>query len=106
MIKTMPNEISNRWFTLRKDIFSQDNILNQFNEFIESIPQESFQKEKDRWKNIPGYGMEQIEEFLKVRLDYIDGIMKERQKIDFIKIQQYVKQIAIIAYRIINILGV
>lgn len=106
MIKTMPNEISNRWFTLRKDIFSQDNILNQFNEFIESIPQESFQKEKDRWKNIPGYGMEQIEEFLKVRLDYIDGIMKEKQKIDFIKIQQYVKQIAIIAYRIINILGV
>ena len=103
MIKTMPNEISNRWFTLRKDIFSKDNILNQFNEFIESIPQESFQKENDRWKAIPGYGMEQIEDYLNIRLEYIDGFMKEKQRVDFIKIQEYVKQLVIIAYKGINI---
>ena len=101
MIKTMPDEISNRWFSLRKDIFSEDNILNQFNEFIENIPQESFRKEQDRWKEIPGYGMEQIEEFLKLRLNYIDGIMKEKQNVDFSLIQEYMEQVVKFFYSIL-----
>ena len=80
MIKTMPNEVSKRWFDLRKDIFSKENILNEFNSFRASIPEESFEKERQKWQEIPGYGMEQIEEFIDVRLDYVDGIMKERRK--------------------------
>lgn len=93
IIKTMPNEISNRWFLLRKDIFAKDNILNQFNEFMESIPQETFQKEQSKWKDIPGYGMEQIEEFIDERLEYIDSIMKEKQKINYSEFIHFLTQI-------------
>ena len=80
MIKCMPNEISSRWFEFRQNIFSKENILKEFNIFLAEIPQESFEKEKSKWKEIPGYGIEQIEEFLNVRLDYIDDIMKQRKK--------------------------
>ena len=94
MVKCMPKEIAGRWFELRQDIFTKENILNEFNEFLESIPPETFQKEQDKWKDIPGYGMEQIEEFLDVRLAYIDGIMRERQKIEYSKVFNYLGQIA------------
>lgn len=80
MIKTMPDEVSSRWFELRKDIFSKERILKEFNNFKESIPEESFEKERQKWQDIPGYGVEQIEEFVDVRLDYVDGIMKQRRQ--------------------------
>ena len=92
MVKTMPNEIATRWFELRKDIFSKENILNEFNLFLESIPQKTFQKEQEKWKEIPGFGMEQIEEFVNIRLEYIDKLMKDRIKIDYNKIIYYIKK--------------
>jgi len=81
MIKCMPNEISNRWFRLRKDIFSKENILDEFNSFFSSIPEETRKKENERWQNIPGYDKSQIEEFIDFRLKYIDGIMNKRYTI-------------------------
>ena len=77
MIKCFPNEISDRWFELRADIFSKESILDEFNTFENSIPEETFQKETERWKNIPGYEISQINDFLDFRLDYIDNIMYE-----------------------------
>lgn len=94
MIKCMPNEISGRWFALRQNIFNKDNILKEFNNFLAEIPEESLEKEKLRWKEIPGFGLEQIEEFLNVRLEYIDSIMKKRQNIDVNVIKEYIRQIA------------
>ena len=104
MVKTMPNEISNRWFSLRKDIFSKENILNEFNLFLESIPQDTFRKEQERWKDIPGFGMEQIEEFINIRLEYIDKIMRERTKIDYNKVIKYIKQISSISVNSLNLI--
>ena len=104
MVKIMPNEISNRWFSLRKDVFSKDNILNEFNLFLESIPQEVFRKEQDRWKDIPGFGMEQIEEFINIRLEFIDKIMRERTKIDYNKVIKYIKQISSISVNSLNLI--
>ena len=77
-IKCFSNELAQRWFELRKDILIKDNILAEFNNFINSIPQESYQKEADRWGEIPGYGIDQIEEFLDYRLEYIDSLMQEK----------------------------
>ena len=94
MIKCMPNEISSRWFELRQNIFSKENILKEFNNFSSSIPKESFEKEKNRWKGIQGFGMEQIEDFLNVRLEYVDGIMKERQKVIYSNFLNYVSKLA------------
>ena len=78
MIKCFPNEISDRWFEIRKDIFSKENILNEFNDFTNSIPPETFAKEAEKWHNIPGYGIDQIENFLNFRLNYIDNLMESR----------------------------
>ena len=83
MVKTMPSEIASRWFELRKDVLSKENIFNEFNEFRKSIPNETVQKEQERWKDIPGYGMEQIEDFVDVRLEYVDEIMKQRRQTVF-----------------------
>lgn len=98
MVKNMPNEIASRWFELRKDIFSKESILKEFNDFKNSIPDETFQKEQERWKDIPGYGMEQIEDFINVRLDFVDGIMKKRRQTAFdrfIKILTHWKNVLI-----------
>ena len=78
MIKCFPDEISNRWFYLRKNIFKKENILNEFYDFLYEIPEASLEKEADKWKDIPGYDINQIKEFLDVRLPYIDNIMHER----------------------------
>ena len=104
IIKTMPNEVASRWITLRKDIFSKENLLNEFDMFLESIPQESFRKEQNRWQDLPGFGMEQIEEFLKFRLEYIDNIMQEKIKIDYNKIKKYIKELSSTSLNSLNIL--
>ena len=75
MLDCFPNEIANRWFELRKDIFDKDEILEEFRNFINSIPNELYEKDAEKWGNIPGFGIDQIEEYLNFRLPYIDGIM-------------------------------
>ena len=77
-IQCFSNDLAKRWFELREDILTKDNILAEFNNFINSIPQESYQKEEERWGEIPGYGIDQIEEFLDYRLEYIDNLMIEK----------------------------
>ena len=78
LIECFPNEISDRWFELRKDLFSEESILSEFSDFQNSIPEETLNKESTKWKNIPGYGIDQIEDFLEFRLLYIDDIMASR----------------------------
>ncbi len=85
MIDCFPNEISNRWFDLRKNIFSKENILNEFNSFLNTIPSSSLLRETDKWNDIPGYGIEQIENFLDFRLAYIDELMDNRYNIDWLE---------------------
>lgn len=70
--KNFPNELADRYFELRKEILTYDNVMNEFNKFNNSIPIKSFQKEQARWENIPGYDLEQIEEFLEARIPMID----------------------------------
>ena len=50
--------------------------------------------------------MEQIEEFLNVRLDYIDDIMKKRQNIDIDVLKRYIQQIASIWFDNIEIIKI
>ena len=74
--KNFSKEISNRYFELRKSILTKENILNEFNTFINSIPKSSIEKEINKWgENIPGYSISQIEEFLDTRLPMLDKEM-------------------------------
>ena len=89
MIKCFPNEISDRWFELRKDIFLEENIIKEFENFTNSIPQETIEKESKRWENIPGYDLNQIKEFINFRLPYIDNIMNRRYRIDYATLNKF-----------------
>ena len=87
-IKCFSNEYATRWFELRKDILSKDNIIKEFNDFLDDIPSETHKKEEQRWgKEIPGYGIDQIEEFVNYRLKCIDDIMEEKTENDDVKIK-------------------
>lgn len=68
-------EIANRYFELRKDIFTKDYILNKFEDFSKLIPETSIQKEKERWYELRGYDHNQISSFLDTRIPLIDKKM-------------------------------
>ena len=80
LFKNFPNEIAQRWFDLRKDIFTKEETMKEFREFYNLIPQESWAREKARWgeEELPGFGLSQIEEFLDFRIQFVDGIMNDK----------------------------
>ncbi len=67
-------ELYDRYFELRKTILTKEHIMNMFQEFESSIPEEVFQKEVERWgTEIPGYEISQIEEYLNTVMDRLDS---------------------------------
>ncbi len=80
LIKNFPNEIAQRWFDLRKDIFTKEATMKEFYDFYNSIPEETWQREKEKWgeDKLPGFGLDQIEEFLDFRIKFVDDIMDEK----------------------------
>ena len=66
------NEIADRYFQLRGDILSKENVINNFNSFYYSIPNEILVRERKKWRNAPGYGLDQIDNFLSVRIPLLD----------------------------------
>ncbi len=65
MEQSFPHELSKRYFELRERILTKENVMSKFEFFESCIPQESFEKEVQRWgTEIPGYGISQIENYL------------------------------------------
>lgn len=104
IIKCFPDEITNRWFNLRNDIFSKENILMEFNDFKNSIPEETLRKEQVKWQNIPGYGYDQIEEFIDERLSYIDEIMNNRRTINLEGVKFLINNVAVFGKAFIDMI--
>ena len=69
------DEIAERYFELRQDILSEDNLKAELDEFMAGIPISSIHKEMDRWGEIPGYGVGQIRDFINKRFIYLDEVM-------------------------------
>ena len=85
--KNFSKEIANRYFDLRKNILTKENIIKEFNTFNNSIPKSTLEKENTKWgPNIPGYNLNQIEKFLEARLPILDNKIyayyKETPQID------------------------
>lgn len=80
VVTLFQNEVAQRWFELRKDIFTKEATMKEFRDFYNSIPEESWKKEKEKWgeDKLPGFGLDQIEEFLNFRIKYIDMIMENK----------------------------
>lgn len=65
MEECFSDELSQRYFELRKEILTKENIISKFEQFEDSIPQETFDKETKRWgSEIPGFDIAQIAEYL------------------------------------------
>lgn len=67
-----PEELAQRYFELRSDILSNENIMAEFEAFRDQIPSMTFLKETIRWGNglirraedLPGHDYTQIESYL------------------------------------------
>lgn len=79
IITCFPNEFKERYNELRESIFSNENIINEFGSFYNSIPQEAWNREHTKWKDIPSisYGIDQIVNYLNVRSKYVDYVINE-----------------------------
>ena len=71
-------EIADRYFELRKNILSEENIINEIDKFYLQIDPSSLEKEQEKWQDIPGYDINQMKEYIKERLPYIDQLMKSK----------------------------
>ena len=71
------NEIADRYFELREDIITKENLIKQVNKFYNKIPMQSFAKDRKKWNNLPGYDISQIYEYINERIPILDNIMKD-----------------------------
>ncbi len=75
--KLYKEEIAARYFELRKDVLSKENIMAEFNSFKASIPQEVLDRETAKWNTaehpIPGYDISQIEEYINIVFPRLDN---------------------------------
>lgn len=79
LYKSFKDKIVKRYFELRKDILSYENIMEEFSNFITSIPKIIYDTDFKRWIDIPSKetnNLNQIEEFTNFRLDFYDQIME------------------------------
>lgn len=75
-------ELANRYFELREDILSNENIMAEFEEFKRSIPDLTFEREESRWIDyvsrergrLPGEDYDQIRHYL----DSVSGRLDEK----------------------------
>ena len=71
--KCFKKELSQRYFELRQDVLSKNNIMFNFKSFDNAIPQISFAKEMIKWgTEIPGYDTAQLERYLDNILPRLD----------------------------------
>lgn len=77
-----------RYFELREEIFTEEYITNKFYSFYNNIPEESLLKEQKKWKEIPGLEIKQIEEFLKVRIPFMDSEIEKLKTENYDKVYE------------------
>ncbi len=70
-------ELAQRYFELRADVLDPDYVMNKFNEFYNTIPQEVLDRETEKWTRtddpIPGYDLSQIQTFLDTLVPRLDA---------------------------------
>ena len=84
--KAFPDEIARRYEELRSSILTEENVLNTFYSYYNLIPDSSFEKENEKWDPLVGYGMDQIEEFLDIRIKLVDADIEKLKTDEYDKI--------------------
>mgnify|MGYP003290333283 CR=1 FL=1 len=68
-------EIEQRYQELRQTVLSEENIINEIDKFYSQIDPSLFEKEQQKWGELPGYEISQLKEYIHARLPYVDKIM-------------------------------
>ena len=70
-------EIKQRYWELRNTVLSDENIINEFTEFVNDIPESAWKREHKMWKDIPSlkYDITQIKQNVQERGKYLDTLM-------------------------------
>ena len=66
------DEIEERYKELRKDILTKENIINKMNDFYKLIPDETLEKEYEKWNDRPTYDKTYIEDYLDNQITFFD----------------------------------
>ena len=48
-------ELKEQYFKLRQDVWSNSKIIDEYKKFIDSIPQDAYEREHERWPQVPSY---------------------------------------------------
>ena len=81
LMQLYPKEVAQRYFELREEILTKENIMNLFNEFRADIPASLFALDGVRWgdgllrthSDLPGYDYDQIEAYLDYMIPVLDA---------------------------------
>ena len=71
------SELAERYFYFRKDILTKRNVISEFRSFYNLIPKDTLNKEINKWGNIPGYNIEQVETFLDYKIPMLDDFFNK-----------------------------
>ena len=68
-------EIEQRYKELRQNILLEENIINEIDKVYLQIEPSLFEKEQQKWGQLPGYELTQLKEYIHERLPYVDKMM-------------------------------
>ena len=68
-------EIEQRYNDLRHNILLEENIINEIDKVYSQIEPSLFEKEQQKWGQLPGYELTQLKEYIHERLPYVDKMM-------------------------------
>lgn len=71
----LKKEIEQRYQELRQNILSEENIINEIDKVYLQIEPSLFEKEQQKWGQLPGYELTQLKEYIHERLPYVDKMM-------------------------------
>ena len=75
MLQCFYPEICERYKELRETVFQNENVIKRYNDFIDSIPNNYFEKDLEIWKDLPLHNennIEQMRSFLSTRSSLLD----------------------------------
>lgn len=79
IIKLFKPEIKAQWNKLRNSVWRNDQITGAFKKYINSIPEEAYEREQERWANIPSKDITdfaQIQQSIITRGNAMDNFME------------------------------
>lgn len=79
IIKLFKPEIKAQWLKLRSSVWRNDQIIGAFKKYINSIPEEAYEREQEKWPDIPSKDITdfaQIQQSIIARGNAMDSFME------------------------------